>query len=167
MPSVKSASIILTMRCRGKLKKTAFRFQLRLAVEQGLPVMLHCRRAFQDLLAILMEENVQRVGGVMHAFSGSPEIARECIRLGLAIGVAGTVTYHNAVRPIEVVKACRLSILLLETDAPDLTPEPHRGMANEPAFLVAIAGKVAEIKGVSRAEVARVTTANAERLFRI
>lgn len=148
-------------------QQAAFRAQLRLAVEAGLPVMIHCRRAFRDLLAILLEERIQRVGGVMHAFSGSPEVACECVRLGLFIGVAGTVTYRNAVRPLEVARSIPLEHLLLETDAPDLTPEPHRGKENEPAFLVETARKVAELKGVSVEELARATTENAERLFRI
>ncbi|MCM2357794.1 MAG: TatD family hydrolase [Geobacteraceae bacterium] len=148
-------------------QQAAFRGQLRLAVEAGLPVMIHCRRAFQDLLAILREEHVQRVGGVMHAFSGSPEVARECIGLGLYISVAGTVTYRNAVRPLEVVREIPLEHLLLETDAPDMTPEPHRGRGNEPAFLVEIARKVAETKGVTVEEVTAATTRNAVRLFRL
>lgn len=149
------------------IQQEAFRAQLRLAVENGLPVMIHCRRAFRDLVAILREERVEGVGGVMHAFSGSPEVARECIRLGLFIAVAGTVTYRNAVKPLEVVRSVPLDVLLLETDAPDMTPEPFRGRPNEPAFIVETARKVAEIKGVTVEEVARVTTGNAERLFRI
>ncbi len=145
----------------------AFRDQLRLAVTTGLPVLIHCRRAFPDLLQILREEEVARVGGVLHAFSGSVETAVECIRLGLQIGVAGTVTYRNAVRPLALVSSIPLEHLLLETDAPDMTPEPYRGKSNEPALLVETAKKVAAIKGVSLEEVAAVTTANAERLFRL
>ena len=91
-------------------QQAAFRAQLQLAVEAGLPVLIHCRRAFRDLLGILAEENVQRVGGVMHAFSGSPEVAGECIRMGLFIAVAGTVTYRNAVRPVEVVRSIPLDV---------------------------------------------------------
>lgn len=144
----------------------AFRGQLQVAVTAGLPVLIHCRRAFQDLLQVLREEGVERVGGVMHAFSGSPEVAAGCIRLGLLIGVAGTVTYRNAVRPLAVVRGVPLDHLLLETDAPDMTPVPHRGHPNEPAFIVETARRVAEIKGVSLAEVARATTRNAERLFK-
>lgn len=148
-------------------QQAAFRAQLRLAVETGLPVMIHCRRAFRDLLAIFREERGERVGGVMHAFSGSTETARECVALGMYISVAGTVTYRNAVRPLEIVRGIPLEHLLLETDAPDMTPEPHRGKGNEPAFVVETARKVAEIKGVTVEDVARMTTANAERLFRI
>jgi TatD DNase family protein len=146
---------------------TAFRAQLRLAVAAGRPVLIHCRHAFRDLLQILREEQVARVGGVMHAFSGSPDVARECIGLGLAISVAGPVTYRNAVRPVEVVRSVPLDHLLLETDAPDLTPEPFRGEPNEPAYLRETAKKVAQVKGVSLAEVEQVTTRNAERLFRL
>ena len=148
-------------------QKAAFRAQLQLAVESGLPVLIHCRRAFRDIIEILGQEHVRQVGGVMHAFSGSPEIARECIRMGLFISVAGTVTYGNAVRPREVVQRIPLENLLLETDSPDMTPEPYRGRDNEPAFLTEIAKKVAEIKGVTLEEVARATTENAERLFRL
>ena len=150
-----------------EIQQEVFRTQVRLAVSLKLPVMIHCRGAFRDLLDILGEEHVQRVGGVMHAFSGSPEVAGECLRLGLFISVAGTVTYKNAVKPLEVVRSVPLDRLLLETDAPDMTPEPYRGRPNEPGFIVETARKVAEIKGVAMTEVARITTGNAERLFRI
>jgi TatD DNase family protein len=146
---------------------TSFRRQLQLAVQMGLPVLVHCRHAFGDLLRILREERVGRVGGVMHAFSGSPETARECIALGLAIGVAGPITYRNAVRPLEVVRKIALEHLLLETDAPDLTPEPYRGRPNEPAFLLSIAEKVADIKGADLEEIAATTSANASKLFKL
>lgn len=146
-------------------QQIAFRDQLRVAVDNGRPVLIHCRRAFPDVIRIMKEENVQRVGGVMHAFSGSHETALECIRLGLFISVSGTVTYRNAVRPVEVVKRLSLEHILLETDSPDMTPEPYRGRDNEPAFLVEIARKVAEIKGMDVEEVGAVTSRNAERIF--
>lgn len=146
-------------------QRSAFRGQLRLAVAAGLPVLIHCRRAFNDLLTILREERVGEVGGVMHAFSGSPEIARECLRLGLLISVSGTVTYRNAVRPVAVANAIPLESLLLETDAPDMTPEPWRGRYNEPAFIVEVARAVAAIKGIEVEAVAEITTRNALRLF--
>ncbi len=144
----------------------ALRGQLRFAVETGLPVLFHCRKAFQDLLRIAKEENVQRVGGVMHAFSGSIETAEEFLKLGLLISISGTITYRNAKRPIALVDKLPLDCLLLETDAPDMTPEPYRGRVNEPAFLIEIARKVAEVKGVELEEVAEVTTRNAGLLFR-
>lgn len=146
-------------------QQKAFRSQLRLAVAAGLPVILHCRRAFQDLLAILREEGAGRVRGVMHSFSGSVETARECISLGLLIGVSGTVTYRNAVRPVDVVRQIPLEHLLLETDAPDITPEPFRGRDNEPAFLLTTARKVADLIEIELSVVAEVTTRNARALF--
>ena len=149
------------------LQQHAFRSQLHVALRHGLPVIVHCRKAFADALSILREAQVWRVGGVMHAFSGSPEIAAECVGLGLTIGVAGPVTFENAIRPVEVVRRTPLASLLLETDAPDLTPSPHRGSCNEPAFLIHIARKVAAIKGISIKEVAEVTTNTAVSLFRL
>jgi len=150
-----------------KIQVEAFRQQLRLAVQAGVPVLIHCRQAFRDLMDILRQEAVQRVGGVMHAFSGSPEIAREAVRLGMFISVAGPVTYVNAVRPLQVAAQVPLDRLVLETDAPDLTPEPHRGGVNEPAFLPLIAAEVARIRGISFEELAEATTVNACRLFGI
>jgi TatD DNase family protein len=149
------------------VQQRMFRSQLRLAVRLGLPVLIHCRKAFRDLLDILHAEGAEKVGGVMHAFSGSPEIAAECLNLGFLISIAGTVTYGNAVRPLELVRRIPLEQLVLETDAPDMTPEPYRGRPNEPAWLVATAQRVAELKGISLEEVARVTTANAERVLRL
>lgn len=149
-----------------EVQKAAFRQQLRLSVQLGLPVLLHCRKAFADLLAILKEERVWQVGGTMHAFSGSPEVARQCLQLGLLISIAGAVTYSNAVKPLEVVRQVPVTSLLLETDAPDMAPQAYRGSTNEPAYLVEAAKMVAGLKQLSLEEVAMRTTANAEALFR-
>jgi TatD DNase family protein len=146
-------------------QRYAFRAQLRLAVQTGLPVLIHCRKAFPDLLEIMREEGVGRVGGVMHAFSGSAEIAQQCLRLGLHISLAGTVTYQNAVRPVAVARAVPLERLLLETDAPDLTPEPRRGSVNLPEYLRETAARVAKLRGIGLEELAESTTENALRLF--
>lgn len=148
-------------------QKTAFRGQLRLAVRMGLPVIIHCRRAFEDLMQILREEHVREVGGVMHAYSCSAEMARIFIGENLLISFSGTITYRNAVKGPLVASRVALEHLLLETDSPDLAPEPYRGKVNEPAFLLETARMVAAVKGVEVEEVARVTTSNAERLFRI
>lgn len=151
--------------CDRQLQQDIFRCQLRLAAKHGLPLILHCRRAFADLLRILAEENIG--GGVMHAFSGSVETARQCLDLGLQIGIAGPVTWSGAVKPLELVRQLPLERLLLETDAPDLTPEPWRGNSNEPARLPLIAQRVAALKGVSTEIVARTTSATAERIFHV
>ncbi len=149
------------------LQQQAFRAQLRLAVEAGLPVLIHCRKAFPDLLAILKQELAAPVAGVMHAFSGSAEIAADCLRLGLHVSLAGSVTYANARRPLAVAALVPLERLLLETDAPDLAPEPHRGGTNLPHFLTVTAGRVAAIRGLAVEELARATSDNARRLFRL
>ena len=148
-------------------QKYAFRAQLALAQEAGLPVLIHCRKAFGDLPEILQEDGRRGVRGVMHAFSGSLETARACLRLGLHISLAGSVTYENARRPLAVAAQVPLERLLLETDAPDLAPEPYRGAANLPVYLLATARRVAQIRGVSLDELARATSANAGRLFNL
>lgn len=149
------------------LQQNLFKQQLQLARKLSLPVIIHCRKAFADTLAIFREESNGQLRGVMHAFSGSAETACEAIRLGLLIGVAGSITWEGAVNPQKMLKAVPLEKIVLETDAPDLSPQQHRGKVNEPAFLREIAGKVAEIKGVPVAEVARVTSLNAKRLFNV
>lgn len=150
-----------------ELQQKVFRAQLRVAAAAGLPVLIHCRKAFADLFAILREEGIEKIGGVMHAFSGSPEMVPEAVKLGLYISVSGTVTFPNAVRPLAVARAVPAERLLLETDAPDIPPEPHRGEVNYPSFMVHTAARVAELRGVSLEELARVTMENACRLFRI
>jgi len=136
-------------------QEPAFRAQLRLAVSLGLPVLVHCRRAFQHTLRILQEEGAQRVGGIMHAFSGSPEMAREFIRIGFAISISGMVTRANSVRLPRLVRELPLEALVLETDAPDLTPQRYRGQSNQPAFLLETLHAVARIKGVEAGVAAR------------
>jgi len=150
-----------------ELQQEVFRAQLKIAAGARLPVIVHCRRAFADTIRILAEEKIEEFGGVMHAFSGSVEIAHSCISMGLKIGVAGPITWENAVRPLQVVKALSVEHLLLETDSPDLSPEWHKGAVNEPAFLPEIASKVAAIKGLSVEYVAATTSATAESLFRL
>lgn len=149
-----------------EVQQHAFRMQLRIAAQAGLPVLLHCRKAFSDLLDIIRDEGFC-CGGVMHAFSGSPDIAHSCLRLGLHISLAGSVTYANARRPVEVAAEIPLERLLLETDAPDLAPEPHRGGVNLPSYLLETASRVARIRGMTLEELGKTTTENALRLFRL
>lgn len=150
-----------------ELQERVFREQLRIAVNRGLPVLIHCRRAFQRVVTILREERADRTGGVMHAFSGSVEMAREFIRLGFAISISGTVTWNNAVKPLRVARELPLEHLVLETDAPDMTPERYRGRFNRPAWITETALRVAELRGISLEDVARVTTGNIRRILRL
>lgn len=143
------------------VQEHAFREQLRLALSLGLPVLVHCRRAFQRTRQILCEEKADHVGGIMHAFSGSVEMAREFIRLGFVISISGSVTWANAVRPVRLARELPLESLVLETDAPDMTPHPFRGQPNQPAYLTAILRTVAEVRGARVGDVAQQTTRNA------
>lgn len=136
-------------------QERAFRDQLRLAVSLGLPVLVHCRLAFQRTLRILVEEGAHHVGGIMHAFSGSPEMARDFIRLGFAISISGMVTRDNAIRQLRLVREIPLEELVLETDAPDLPPQRYRGLTNQPAYMVETLQAVARIKGVEAIVAAR------------
>lgn len=149
-----------------ELQEQAFREQLRIAVACGVPVLVHCRRAFQRVEKILREERADRVGGIMHAFSGSVEMARTFIRLGFAISISGTVTWNNAAKPLRIARELPLEHLALETDAPDMTPQRYRGVFNRPAWLTETALRVAELRGISSEDVARVTTATVRRILR-
>jgi len=137
------------------------RAQLALAREVRKPVLLHCREAHADLLAALAADGVSEAGGIMHCFSGDLAVAERCLGLGLRISLAGPVTYPNARRLAEVVRALGLTALVLETDCPYLPPQPWRGQRNEPAYLAATAARVAELCGVPAATVAERTTQNA------
>jgi len=148
-------------------QEQAFREQLRIAVKCGLPVLVHCRKAFQRVARILREERADQVGGIMHAFSGSLEMAQEFTTLGFAISVSGTVTWHNAVKPLRVARELPLEHLVLETDAPDMSPERYRGSFNRPAWIVETALQVAALRGISLEEVARITSGNVRRALRL
>jgi TatD DNase family protein len=141
------------------------RAQLGLARRHRLPVMLHCLRAHDALLALLREEPLP-AGGVLHSWSGSAEQVAPFAALGLHFAFAGPVTYERARKPLAAARAVPRDRLLLETDAPDQTPRPRRGR-NEPAFLPAIAAALADALGLSVAELDALTTANARALFRL
>lgn len=146
-------------------QEQVFRGQLRLAVSLGLPVLVHCRRVFQRTLQILKEEDAGRVRGIMHAFSGSVEMAREFIRLGFLISISGAVTWANAVRPVRLARELPLEAIVLETDAPDMTPQGFKGQPNQPAFLTEVLDCVARIRDVCPGHVAGQTTKNLKTVF--
>lgn len=150
-----------------ELQEQTFRAQVRLARELGRPLLIHCRRAFQRTLAIVREERADRVGGIMHAFSGSWEMAREFIRLGFAISLSGTLTWDNAVRPLQLAREVPLDHLVLETDAPDMTPQRYRGQPNRPAWLRETALFLAEVRGLDLAEVAGASRRTTHRVLHL
>ena len=144
-----------------------FREQIGLAKELELPIVVHDREAHQETLAILKSEKAEACGGIIHCFSGDYEMAKVCIDMGFYISIPGSITFKNAEPLREIVKKIPLEFLLVETDAPFLTPEPFRGKRNEPSYVRYTAQKVAEIKNVSFEKVAEVTTENALRVYRM
>lgn len=138
-----------------------------MAIEAGLPVIVHNRDAHADVLAILKEAASRGATGVLHCYSGSLELAMQFIDLGFFISIAGPVTFKNAKRPVEVASRIPIDRLLVETDCPYLAPVPVRGRRNEPAFVRYTAERIAELRGVTLEELAEVTTRNAARLFGI
>ncbi len=153
----------------GELKRQEplFREQLRIARRHGLPVLIHCRNAIGRTLSLLQEERIDAVGGIMHAFSGSLESARDCIRLGFAISLSATLTYREATRSARLAADLPLQHLVLESDAPDLTPQRFKGSFNRPAWLLETANRLASLKGLPLAAVAAATTATARRVLRL
>ncbi|PJF47674.1 MAG: TatD family deoxyribonuclease [Chloroflexi bacterium] len=145
----------------------AFIEQLALARELNLPVIVHCRDAYDDALALLREHGCGLPGLVMHAFSGRMEHLRAALALDFYIGVGGPVTYPNADTLRDVVKTAPLERIVVETDSPYLAPQSHRGRRNEPAYLIEVAHKVAELRQRSIRDIARITTDNGRRLFRL
>lgn len=149
---------------RKEQQKMVFRRQCELANELNLPVIVHDREAHGDTLDIVREV---RPKGSLHCFSGSREMALDLVKLGMYIGVGGVVTFNNARKLVETVEAIPLERILLETDAPYLSPVPCRGKTCHSAYIYYTAMKVAEIKNISVNEVLKITSENAKRLFAV
>ncbi len=143
-----------------------FTRQIELAKELKLPLIIHSRDAAEETFRLMKEYHAEEVGGVIHCYSYSKELAEEFVKLGYYIGIGGVVTFKNARKLVETVEAIPLERLLLETDCPYMAPEPYRGKRNSSLYLPYVAEKIAQIKGVSIEEVERVTEANARRLFK-
>jgi TatD DNase family protein len=148
-------------------QKKALCAQLALARRYDLPVILHVVRAHQQVFDLLRAEGLPRAGGVLHAYSGSAQMVAGFVELGLFVSFAGPVTYASARRPLEAAAAVPPERLLAETDCPDLAPEPHRGQRNEPAYLKLVVEALGRARGEPADQVARLTEANARRLFRL
>lgn len=146
-------------------QERAFRAQLRLARRHELPVVLHVLHAHERALAILREEGLPRRAGMLHSYSGPAELVPAYAELGLHFSLAGPITYPKARKPVLAARAIPAELLLIETDAPDQAPSPHRPARNEPAYLFAVAAAVAQARGVSTEVVARSTRENTARLF--
>ena len=146
-------------------QKEVFRKHMQLAEELNLPVIIHSREAHADTLEIMKE--YPKVNGVVHCFSGSVEIAKECIKLGYYIGITGVVTFKNAKKVVEVVKEVPIDKLLVETDCPYMAPEPNRGKRNQSDYIQYVIEKIAEIKQMDPLEINRKVNENTYKLFEI
>lgn len=146
-------------------QRRVFAIQISLARELGLPIVVHVREAYPDVMSILKSERAEEVGGIIHCFSGDREVAKDCLDMGFYISVGGILTFANSQALREIIRGLPMDRILLETDAPYLTPVPYRGKRNEPAYVVHVAEALANLKGITFCEVAEATTLNACKLF--
>ncbi len=148
-------------------QKVLFEQHIDLAKQLHKPLVIHDREAHGDTLEILKRTNAKEVGGILHAFSGSVEMAMEVIKLGFYIGLGGPVTFKNARKAVEVAQAIPLEYLVIETDCPYMAPVPFRGKRNEPMLVQHTATKIAELRGISVEELIESTYQNGKRIYGI
>ena len=149
-----------------KQQKEAFRLQIRLAIEYNLPIVIHCREAFDEIFKILDQENCDKLRGVFHCFTGNIDQAKRAIDLGFILGIGGVVTFKNGGID-KFLHKIDLKNIVLETDSPYLAPVPFRGKRNESSYLIYILEKLSEIYGISKEKLAEITSKNAEKVFRL
>jgi TatD DNase family protein len=149
------------------IQKKVFSSFIAMAKDCKLPLIIHTREAEADTMDIITSQKAGDAGGVIHCFSGSLDLAKRCIDMGFYISIPGIVTFNKATNVHDVVRNIPIDKMLIETDSPFLAPVPFRGKRNEPSYVVKVAEKVAELKGLSVEDVARITTLNAEKLFNI
>ena len=148
-------------------QKKWFDRQMALSAELNMPFAIHDREAHKDCMDIIKKYDVRRTGGIMHCFSGSAETAQQVVELGMYVGFTGVLTFKNAKKAVRACAAVPIERLLLETDSPYMSPEPHRGEKSESSMIRFTAARMAEIKGVSTQEMLDITARNARELFRI
>jgi TatD DNase family protein len=146
-------------------QRERFRTHIRAAIKSSLPLIIHTRNAQEDTISIMKEESAKSTTGVMHCFTESYEMAKKAIDLGFYISFSGIITFKNAESLRDTVKKIPIENILIETDSPYLAPVPNRGKLNEPANVIYVAEKIAELKGISIEEVAEITTNNFFTLF--
>ena len=147
-----------------KQQQDAFEFQIRLAIENDLPIVIHCREAFNEIFEILDKENCSKLRGVFHCFTGTLEQANRAIRLGFKLGIGGVVTFKNGGID-KFLNQIDLKHIVLETDSPYLAPVPFRGKRNESSYITYVIDKLSEIYGLPIKKIASETTKNAEKVF--
>ena len=148
------------------VQKKWFERQLDLAREVSLPVIIHSREAAEDTMTIMKARKAEEIGGVIHCYSYSVEMAREYVKMGFYIGIGGVVTFKNAKKVKEVVKSIPMEHIVLETDCPYLAPEPHRGSRNDSSNLRFVVQEIAALRGLTEEKVIEQTRENACKLYR-
>jgi TatD DNase family protein len=149
-----------------KQQQEAFKFQIRLAIEHDLPIVIHCREAFNEIFEILDKENCNELRGVFHCFTGTFEEAQRAIDLGFVLGIGGVVTFKNGGID-KFLHKIELKNIVMETDSPYLAPAPFRGKRNESSYIIHVLEKLSEIYGISKEKIAEITSKNAEKVFRL
>lgn len=147
-------------------QQKAFRVQIQWAKQRKLPIIIHCREAFDEIYEILLAENDDELRGIFHCFTGTEQQAQQVIELGFYLGIGGVLTYKNS-GLAESIKNIELKHIVLETDSPYLSPVPHRGKPNESAYLIHVAQKLAELKNCSLEQIATITSENAVKIFSV
>ena len=149
-----------------KQQQEAFRVQIKLAVEHNLPIVIHCRDAFDEIFEILNDENCDKLRGIFHCFTGTIDQAEKAISLGFLLGIGGVVTFKNGGID-KFLDQIDLKHIVLETDSPYLAPVPYRGKRNESSYIIYVLKKLSEIYGISKEKIAEITSKNAEKVFRL
>lgn len=149
-----------------EIQKTAFKRQIRLAKKYKLPIVIHCRDAFDEIFEVLETEKNEDLFGIFHCFTGTLEQAKKAISYNMKLGIGGVVTFKNG-KIDTFLDQIPLKNIVLETDSPYLAPVPFRGKRNESSYLSLVCKRLAEIYGISEEEVARITTANSKEIFKI
>ena len=147
-----------------KQQQEAFRFQIRLALKNDLPIVIHCREAFNEIFEILNQENCDNLRGVFHCFTGDLNQAKKAISLGFLLGIGGVVTFKNAGID-KFLNQIDLNHIVLETDSPYLAPVPFRGKRNESSYIIYVVEKLSELYKLPKEQIASVTTNNAKKMF--
>ena len=147
-----------------KEQQDAFRFQIKLAIKNDLPIVIHCRESFDEIFEILEEENCDKLRGVFHCFTGNIDQANKAIGLGFLLGIGGVVTFKNGGID-KFINQIDLKHIVLETDSPYLAPVPYRGKRNESSYIIYVLEKLSELYQLPREEIASITTNNAEKMF--
>lgn len=150
-----------------EIQMEVFRRQIRIAKELNIPITVHNRDSTEDVYKVLKEEHIEDVGGIMHSFNLDPEWQEKFLDLNMHISFSGVLTFKKALEVKESAKLVPLDRVLIETDAPYLSPEPYRGRRNEPSYVRFVAEELAQLRGMTVEEIAKITTDNAEALFRL